>query len=145
LSDGELSPESEKNFLEALLAEDEEVESRMDSFMEPSEETKEFLVNMDKDLPRLEDNPIVLLNTIGRIMRELEPMTDDMYGEEEAASTEELVQAQSEETVEEILMDEDSEVANLDEINEDIFSTVENLQNLIGDDPAFKELLEETA
>ncbi len=76
---------------------------------------------MDKDLPRLEDNPIVLLNTIGRIMRELEPMTDDMYGEEEAASTEELVQAQSEETVEEILMDEDSEVANLDEINEDIF------------------------
>ena len=42
-------------------------------------------------------------------------------------------------------MDEDSEVANLDEINEDIFSTVENLQNLIGDDPAFKELLEETA
>ena len=78
-------------------------------------------------------------------MRELEPMTDDMYGEEEAASTEELVQAQSEETVEEILMDEDSEVANLDEINEDIFSTVENLQNLIGDDPAFKELLEQTA
>ena len=145
LSDGELSPESEKNFLEALLAEDKEVESRMDSFMEPSEETKEFLANMDKDLPRLEDNPIVLLNTIGRIMRELEPMTDDMYGEEEAASTEELVQAQSEETVEEILMDEDSEVANLDEINEDIFSTVENLQNLIGDDPAFKELLEETA
>lgn len=145
LSDGELSPESEKNFLEALLAEDEEVESRMDSFMEPSEETKEFLANMDKDLPRLEGNPIVLLNTIGRIMRELEPMTDDMYGEEEAASTEELVQAQSEETVEEILMDEDSEVANLDEINEDIFSTVENLQNLIGDDPAFKELLEETA
>lgn len=145
LSDEELSPESEKNFLEALLAEDEKVESRMDSFMEPSEETKEFLANMDKDLPRLEDNPIVLLNTIKRIMRELEPMADDMYGEEEAASTEELVQAQSEEIVEEILMDEDSEVADLDEINEDIYSNVEELQDLIGADPAFKELLEETA
>ena len=145
LSDGELSPESEKNFLEALLAEDEEVESRIDSFMEPSEETKEFLASMDKDLPELEDNPVVMINTIGRIMMELEPMTDDMYGEEEAASTEELVQAQSEETVEEILMDEDSEVSDLDEINEDIYSNVEELKNLIGADPAFKELLEETA
>ena len=145
LSDGELSPESEKNFLEALLAEDEEAESRMDSFMEASEETKEFLANMDKDLPKLEDNPIILLNTLGRIMRELEPMADDMYSKEEAASTEELVKAQAEETIEEILMDEDSEVADLDEINDDIFSHVEELQDLIGADPAFKELLEETA
>lgn len=145
LSDGELSPESEKNFLEALLAEDEEVESRMDSFMEASEETKEFLANMDKDLPKLEDNPIILLNTLGRVMRELEPMADDMYSKEEAASTEELVKAQAEETTEEILMDEDSEVADLDEIKEDIFSHVEELQDLIGADPAFKELLEETA
>ena len=145
LSDGELSPESEKNFLEALLAEDEEVESRMDSFMEASEETKEFLANMDKDLPKLEDNPIILLNTLGRVMRELEPMADDMYSKEEAASTEELVKAQAEETIEEILMDEDSEVADLDEIKEDIFSHVEELQDLIGADPAFKELLEETA
>jgi len=144
LNDGELTPEQEDTFLEALIAEDEEAESRMDEYMEVSEETKQFLESMEKDLPHLEDNPVILLNHIGRLARELEPLPDEYYGEGDN-STEEQVQAESKETAEEVLiMDEDDTATELDEVNEDIFGEVEALKDLIGADPAFKALLEES-
>ena len=131
LNDGELTPEGEEAFLESLLAEDREAESKVVAYMEVSEETRKFLDSMNQDLPHLEENPVVLINTLGRVARELQPMSDELYDEGEAASTEEQVQAEATE--------------DLDGINDDIFGEVEALKDLIGADPAFKELLEDTA
>lgn len=145
LNDGDLTPEQEDTFLKALLAGDEEAESHMETYIGVSEETEQYLEDMEKNLPRLEDNPIVLLNHIGRVMRELEPLRDELFTEGDNA-TEEQVQAESDETAEKVLiMDEEADTAGLDDVNEDIFSEVEVLQDLIGADPTFKDLLEESA
>ena len=145
LNDGELTTEQEDVFLEALLVKDEETESNIQAYMEVSEETKQYLENMEKSLPHLEDNPVVLLNHIGRVMREMEPLQDELFAEGDSA-TEEQMQAESEETAEEVLiMDEEVSAAELDEVKEDIFGEMEALQDLIGADPTFKELLEELA
>lgn len=143
MNDGELTTEQENMFLEALIAEDEETENRIETYMEVSDETRQFLENMEKDLPRLEDNPIVLLNHVGRIMRELEPLKDEFFEGDDDSTTEEQMQSESMKTVEEILvMDEDIETEGLDEVEEDIFGEIEALKDLISADPTFKELLE---
>lgn len=142
MNDGELTPEEEDTFLEALLAEDEETEKDIESRMGVSEETKQYLENIEKNLPRLEDNPIVLLNHIGRIMRELEPLQDELLAEGES-TTEKRIQAESREEV--LIMDEETDAVGLDEVQEDIFGEIEALQELIGADPTFRELLEESA
>ena len=85
------------------------------------------------------------MNHIGRVMREMEPLQDELFAEGDSA-TEEQMQAESEETAEEVLiMDEEVSAAELDEVKEDIFGEMEALQDLIGADPTFKELLEELA
>ena len=110
--------------------------------MEVSEETRKFLDGMNQTLPHLEDNPVVLINTLGRVARELQPMPDELYDEARVVSGEEQVQA---EVIEEILiMEEDEATETLEEINNDVFEEVEALKDLIEADPAFKELLEDT-
>ena len=142
LNDGELTSEGEKVFLEALLSEDREIEDKVGVYMEVSEETRKFLDGMNQTLPHLEDNPVVLINTLGRVARELQPMPDELYDEARVVSGEEQVQA---EVIEEILiMEEDEATETLEEINNDVFEEVEALKGLIEADPAFKELLEDT-
>lgn len=142
LNDGELTSEGEKVFLEALLSEDREMEDKVGVYMEVSEETRKFLDGMNQTLPHLEDNPVILINTLGRVARELQPMPDELYDEERVVSGEEQVQA---EVIEEILiMEEDEATETLEEINNDIFEEVEALKDLIEADPAFKDLLEDT-
>ena len=142
LNDGELTSEGEKVFLEALLSEDREIEDKVGVYMEVSEETRKFLDGMNQTLPHLEDNPVVLINTLGRVARELQPMPDELYDEARVVSGEEQVQA---EVIEEILiMEEDEATETLEEINNDVFEEVEALKDLIEADPAFKELLEDT-
>lgn len=142
LNDGELTSEGKKVFLEALLSEDREIEDKVGVYMEVSEETRKFLDSMNQTLPHLEDNPVVLINTLGRVARELQPMPDELYDEARVVSGEEQVQA---EVIEEILiMEEDEATETLEEINNDVFEEVEALKGLIEADPAFKELLEDT-
>ena len=142
LNDGELTAEGEKVFLEALLSEDREMEDKVGVYMEVSEETRKFLDGMNQTLPHLEDNPVILINTLGRVARELQPMPDELYDEERVVSGEEQVQA---EVIEEILiMEEDEATETLEEINNDVFEEVEALKDLIEADPAFKDLLEDT-
>ena len=138
MNDGELTKDQQETFFEALLAEDEETESRIGSFMEVSTETKEYLEKVENSLPKLEENSIELLNRMGRIARELAPLPDELYSDEN--STHEQVEI--EENSEEILMDEADEVS-LEDINEDIFGELSDISALIGNDPAFRELLED--
>lgn len=143
INDSELTIEQENMFFEALLAEDEETEKHIEAYMGVSDETRQFLENMEKELPSLEDNPVVLLNHVGRSMRELEPLNDKFF-EEGDSTTKEQIKAESIENVTEILiMDEDIEIEGLNEIEEDIFEEIETFKDLISADPAFKELLEE--
>lgn len=141
LNDGELTQEAESVFLKSLLAEDEEIESRMETLMEVSDETRQCLENMEKDLAHLEENPVILINQIGRIARELEPLPDDFYTDGDAF-TEEQIQAESIENMEEILIMDEDDTIKLDDINEDIYAEVETIKDLIGTDPIFTELLE---
>lgn len=144
LEDGELTPEEEKAFLDALLAEDSEVESKVGAYTEVSEETRNFLKEMNQNLPHLEENPVVIINTIGRVARELQPMPDELYDESDVSSIEENMQDEANEVIEEIIiMDDDEAAGDLDAINDDIFGEVEALKDLIGADPTFKELLED--
>lgn len=144
LNDGELTQEQEDIFLEALLAKDEEVENHMEAYMGASEETKQYLENMEKNLPHLEDNPVILLNHIGRVIRELEPLQDEFFTEGDSTTIEQM-QAETEKTAEEILiMDEENDTVELDDVQEDIFGEMESLRELIGADPTFKDLLEES-
>ena len=143
LNEGEMTYEEEKVFLESLLAEDKEIENRMEAFMEISDETRQCLENAEKDFAHLERNPIIMINQIGRIARELTTLPDEFY-ESGDTFTEEQVKAESIENIEEIFMDED-DTMELDDINDNIFKEVEAFKDLIETDPTFKDLLEESA
>ena len=147
MNDEELTSEEENVFLDTLLAEEEESENRVNVFMEVSAETKEYLENIEKDLPHLEENPVVILNHIGRIARELAPLPDEFFEDETYIGEQEKGQKAAEEVMEEIVMDEDEaqDHAGLEDIDGDIYEVVESLADLIGADPSFKDLLEETA
>lgn len=147
MNDGKLTPEEENTFLETLLAEDEESASRVNAFMEVSAETKEYLENIEKELPHLEENPVVILNHIGRMVRELAPLPDEFFDNDTYTEEQEKEQKAAEEIMEEIIMDEDETQAHegLEDIDGDIYGVVESLADLIGAEPSFKDLLEETA
>ena len=146
MNDEELTEEEENVFLDILLAEDEESASRVNAFMEVSAETKEYLENIEKDLPHLEENPVVILNHIGRIVRELAPLPDEFFDDDIYTGEQEKEQEAAEEIIEEIVMDEDEaqDHAGLEDIDGDIYEVVESLADLIGADPSFKDLLEGT-
>lgn len=118
----EMTKEEEKQFFESLLEEDREVEYR----------TNNFISTMIK----LEENPAVILRNIGKDADKLLPLEDECF--ENQAYTEEQAELQTE-----IIFDDLDN--GLEEIQGDIFEELENLSELIGADPSFKELLEETA
>lgn len=125
-----------RQFFEALLEEDREAENEVNTLVKAiSNEAKRHFENME--MLNIEENPVVILSHIEREADRLLPLEDECFGDE--IYTEEQVEGFSSKI---IFEDFDSE---LEEIKGDIFEELENLSELIGEDPSFKELLEGTA
>lgn len=174
MNDGELTAEQEEQFLEALMGREERAAGQAIQLMEPSEETRQFLENIGKDDVKPIDNPIILVNILGRIARELAPVSDSLYNDgdistEEQAQAAETVKAMKVETEateseqepvtaekadtaadesEEALdfeMDEDENAQEMKDALEETYNLIESLSAMVESTPEYQELLEESA
>lgn len=125
LLDGdELTPEQENLFLDMLLEDDKENEEASRKIMEASAEIVEYIENIEKELPKLEEDSDKVLSEVIRLSNELEPVTlDDDMDYDESQDAQRII---DEIISEDDFIEEDSDIAEL-----------------ISNDPMFKELLEE--
>lgn len=139
VNDGEepLTDEQTQELFGVLFEDDEENEQKAASIRVITEETKRYLESLEQGTIHMEENPIILINMMGRVCREFEPIPDD----ELLVDDGEL----SEEGTDELPMDsftlEGEE--SLNDIESDIFDEMENLTLLIENDPVFLEQLEQ--
>ena len=152
-----LSSEQQDALFEKLL-QNEEAESRINDFMTVSEETKEYLENLENGKSTLIESPIDLLNHAGRIVRELSPLPDEAYVDENLSYTKEQAQADSLETIVQVIEentpddepeiemeDEGTIAAGLEDILGDIMEELNGIKDSIDLNPDFKEQLETPA
>lgn len=132
LLDGEdVTPEQESAFLNMLIESDKESETAVKRIIEASAEIKEYVKNIDNNLPKLNEKPKDVLNEMIAVAEELLPANTDGDYEYIYENTERVL-----EVIEDIII-EDGEDIETEEFSGDI-------SELINNDPMFKELLEET-
>lgn len=140
VDDGEenLTDEQVQALYNDLFEEDEIEEQKAAALRIISENTKKYLESLEKGMVQVVENPIILVNMIGRIFREFEPIPDDELivddgeGMEEEVATEQFAEAFT------LEVDE-----TLDDIESSISDVMEDIAELIQNDPTFLEQLEQ--
>lgn len=138
--DGEesLTDEQAQELFNALFESDEENEQKAMGMRAVSEKTKLYFESLEKDVIRILENPLVLVNMMGRVCRRFEPIPDDELIVDDGEASEE-------ESVEHFIESESFAIEDSDtlsDIEHDIFYEMENLTSLIENDPAFLEQIE---